>query len=58
MPPHNALSDDLSEEPPLERGSQYIKVNPEITPKCNLFTKIFHQDIKFTCQVNVKMVIT
>ena len=40
----------------LERGSQYIKINPEITSECHLFTKTSHQDIHFTCQVNIKMV--
>ena len=40
MSPNTALSDDLSEELLLERGSPHIKVNPEITPKCNLFKQI------------------
>ena len=38
MPPHTALSGDLFEEPLLERGSQHIKVNPKISPRCNFLS--------------------
>ena len=47
MPTHTALSGDLCDVPVLERGSQYIKVNLEITPKCDFVAHVFHKRIKF-----------
>ena len=47
MPTYTALSGDLCDVPVLERMSQYIKVNLEITPKCDFLAHVFHKRIKF-----------
>ena len=46
MPTHTALSGDLCDVLVLERGSQYIKVNLGITPKCDFLPHVFHKRIK------------